>query len=242
MSTPLRLLLTTLCLMAALESAAVERAGDESGVGIIQSGVEVYPASMLLQGISSGEARVVICVDAEGRLTDSLVIGYTDSAFADAAIAALKQWTFEPALVHGRARAARAEVVLAFKHNGGITVENIHDENTSKRFIKLLQEQYMFQACQLHDLDRIPTPLHVVPPALGKVGLSHGAKRTVTVEFYIDQEGRVRVPAIDLSEADDQYAAAAVAAVEQWRFEPPLRKGQPVLVLARQDFTFVAKP
>ena len=44
------------------------------------------------------------------------------------------------------------------------------------------------------------------------------------------------------TQADDIYAAAAVAAVEKWQFEPPLRKGQAVLVLAHQEFTFVDKP
>jgi outer membrane biosynthesis protein TonB len=37
------------------------------------------------------------------------------------------------------------------------------------------------------------------------------------------------------------YAAAAVSAVEQWRFEPPLRKGAPVLVYAQQEFSFHPK-
>ena len=64
---------------------------------------------------------------------------------------------------------------------------------------------------------------------------------TVTVEFYIDEQGTVRMAAVPRESAGDVYAAAAVAAVEQWRFEPPLRKGEPVLVLAQQEFKFRPK-
>ena len=103
-----------------------------------------------------------------------------------------------------------------------------------------MDERYSYSACRLRELDRIPIPAHVVPPTPPKGGLRD--KRTITVEFYIDEEGRVRMPAIDREEPDDAYAAAAVAAVEQWQFEPPTRKGLPVLVLARQDFAFVPKP
>jgi TonB family protein len=222
--------------------AVAETADDNSGVGINQTDGVIYPSRMLLSGVGMGEARVVISVDAGGRLTDSLVIGYTDPAFSDAAIVALKKWTYEPALVHGHARASRAEVLFIFSDIGGVTVQSVPQQSVEKRFNTFLQERYTFKACQLRDLDRIPTPLQVISPTLVKSGLTHGTKRTVTVEFYIDQQGRVRAPAIERAETDDVYAAAAVAAVEQWRFEPPLRKGLPVLVLARQDFTFMSKP
>jgi len=38
------------------------------------------------------------------------------------------------------------------------------------------------------------------------------------VEFYIDEAGRVRMPAVDREYADDTFAPLAVQAVEQWRF------------------------
>jgi hypothetical protein len=34
--------------------------------------------------------------------------------------------------------------------------------------------------------------------------------------------------------------AAAITAVEQWQFEPPVSRGRPVLVLVQQDFNFKA--
>jgi len=69
-----------------------------------------------------------------------------------------------------------------------------------------------------------------------------GSKRggKVSVEFYIDETGRVRMPSVDLetNEAYEDLSATAIAAVGQWQFEPPTVKGRPVLVVAHQDFTF----
>jgi TonB family protein len=98
-------------------------------------------------------------------------------------------------------------------------------------------DHYIFQSFHLRDLDHIPTPVEVVAP----VAKLEGAPRSVTVEFYIDEQGRVRMPAVDREAADDTLAAAAVAAVEKWRFEPPVRKGRPVLVFAEQPFNFKLK-
>ena len=232
-----------LAIFCARSAAAVLEPIDENaGVGINQTTQLVFPPEMMLRGLSTGEARVVISVDAAGRLTDSLAVGYTEKTFADAALGALKTWSYEPARVHGQARASRADVLFTFKNSGGITIQSYTLTGLDRRMVTLLQEIYSFQACQLRDLDRIPTPLHVVPPAVPKAGAGKGHGRTVTVEFYIDQDGHVRMPSVEREEADDVYAAAAVAAVEQWQFEPPLRKARPVLVLARQEFNFRPKP
>lgn len=217
-------------------------AEDNAGIGINQTTVLVFPYEMLLRGLSTGEARVVISVDAAGRLTDSLVIGYTDPVFAEAASAALKKWSYEPAHVHGQARASRADVLFTYRNDIGVMVQSYSEQGMEKRLNPTLQEHYVFRTWQLRDLDRIPTPLQVVPPVISKGSPSHGTKRTVTVEFYIDETGKVRMPTVEREEPDDAYAAAAVAAVEQWQFEPPLHKGRPVLVLARQDFAYVPKP
>lgn len=235
------LLIFTLCgaTSALFAASPFEPPGDNDGVAINQTDALIYPFSMTTSGILTGSAEVVVSVDADGHLSDTLVVGYTKKAFADAAVEALKRWTYEPARVHGVPRASCAYVLFTFKNDIGVMIQalpGMTDANVARSFTN---DRYSYKACQLRDLDRIPIPAQVVPPNPPKRNLS--TKRTVTVEFYIDDEGRVRMPAVDRAEADDAYAAAAVRAVEQWRFEPPLRKGRPVLVLARQDFSFVPK-
>jgi TonB family protein len=205
----------------------------DAGIAIHQTSVLVYPPMMLYNAIYYGEARVAISVNQDGKLTDYLVTGYTNQSFAEASVAALKRWSYEAARAKGKARASRADVLFIFRDRG-VIVQNLPGALEQYRTFGNTQDRYTFEPCKLRELDRIPDPIHVVAPIAAKSSLVH----SVTVEFYIDEEGQVRMPAVARESVDDEYAAAAVAAVEQWRFEPPLRKGRPVLVYAQQEFDF----
>lgn len=227
------------CWLAWLPCAArplIEDPEANAGIAIHEIGALAYPPAMLYDGVRSGEVRLAISVDHEGRLTDHLVIGYTDPGFVETAITAVKHWTYEPARANGRAQSARANVLFVFRDEG-VIVQRLPGAIERIYVSEMMSERYVYEPCRLRDLDRIPTPVHVVSPAVRL----EGAPRTVTVGFYIDEEGRVRMPAVERESANDLLAVAAVTAVEQWRFEPPLRQGRPVLVYAQQDFTFRAK-
>jgi outer membrane biosynthesis protein TonB len=64
-----------------------------------------------------------------------------------------------------------------------------------------------------------------------------GVKGQVTVEYYIDETGAVRMPAVS---ADDNpiLGALTVIAIGQWKFTPPTSRGKGVLVKASQVFDF----
>ena len=210
---------------------------DDAGLNIIQSVPAEFPNNALMNGIHSGKVRMVVSVDADGQLVDQLVVAYTNEVFVASAVRAVKAWTYEPARVRGIPRASRADLIFVFKGDLVVTVQN-----AEYNFLQsIFGDVYVFQPSLLRDLDHIPVPVHVVTPSIPDGALAMGEVRVVTVEFYIDQEGKVRVPSVSREQAEDRLAAVAVAAVEQWRFEPPMRKGQPVLVLAQQDFRFVTK-
>ena len=206
------------------------------GIAIEQVGVLVFPPRMLYEGISSGDVRAAISVDQDGNLTDCLLVSYTEKAFAEVAMAAIKRWKYQPAQVHGRTQSSRADVIFSFRDQG-VFVQSLPGAAERRVIESILQGRFAYQACPLRDLDRIPTPVHVVTPTIS----GGSPKHTVTVGFYIDEEGKVRLPSVPREAADDLFAAAAVKAVEQWRFEPPLRKGQPALVYAEQEFKFNPK-
>lgn len=229
-------LLLLVCAVAAAGAPLPDTIDPNAGIGIRQTGVLVYPPSMLYSGIHSGEVRIAIGVDEKGRLTDFLVTGYTEKGFVDGVVAAIKRWTYEPARTSGRAQSARAEVLFIFKDQG-VIVQRLPGATEREFLSGMMQGSYAYAPCRLRDLDRIPTPVHVVSPATNFGNEAHD----VTVEFYIDEQGQVRMAAVSREAADDIYSAAAVAAVEQWRFEPPLRKGRPVLVLVQEEFKFRPK-
>jgi TonB family protein len=209
---------------------------DNIGVGIEQTGVLVYPPTLLYSGVDSGEARISISVDRDGNLKDSLVTAYTEREFADAALAAIKRWRYKPAKAGGIPMASRCDLLFEFR-NAGVIVQTLPGAELRRIYFSTMNERFQYKPCQLRDLDRIPTPVHVVSPLVNPDEKLH----SVTVEFFIDEKGLVRMAAVPREEADNIYAAAAVAAVEQWRFEPPVRKGEPVLVLAQQEFNFRPK-
>jgi TonB family protein len=234
---PHALFAAVLCLLAAGSASAVERPGENAGIAMEQVGVLSYPSSMLYNGIYSGEVRIVISVDEQGRLTDSLVTGYTHQDFANSAVAAIKRWKFQPALVRGEPRSSRAEVHFEFR-NKGVVVQSLPGALEGRMVLNSFSDSYVYAPYGVRDLDVTPTPIQIVKPVAK--GDDHSHK--VTVGFFIDEEGRTRMPAVNRSSADDLYAAAAVVAVEQWRFNPPLRKGRPVLVYTEQPFTFNPTP
>lgn len=207
------------------------------GLSITRKVSPTFPSAMKMQGVHSGRVSLVISVNAEGTLVDRLVVAYTHEGFVKGVLDAVAEWEFSPAIVGGVVRASRVELSFEFKNDLNVVVNNVDISFMTNDFFA---NRYHFRPYALKELDRIPTPTHVVKPIIAEGAIAEGQERVVAVEFYIDTEGRVRIPAIGRESANDELAAAAVAAVEQWRFEPPMRRGVPVLVRAQQEFRFVA--
>ena len=236
--------LTPLLLCAALLSAlptANAQVGEPYYVPMkfTQTVEPVFPQKVLTLGLLQGEAMVSIQIDAEGVLTDYVVAAYSHPAFAEEAVAALKQWKFQPAQIRGIPVSSTADFTFAFKA-GGVVVDLTVFSVPELIHYRLAPNAAAFSACTLSELDRIPTPTKIVKPSYTPEQARQNHPSHVTVEFYIDQQGHVRLPAVSrgTSEANEDLAAAAVAAIEQWQFEPPLLRGKPALVIADQEFDF----
>ena len=73
--------------------------------------------------------------------------------------------------------------------------------------------------------------------ARGGTPLEAFAIGRVTVDFYITEDGTVRLPSVSPYD-DSQLTALAIDALRQWKFEPPTHNGNPTLVKATQVFSF----
>ena len=89
----------------------------------------------------------------------------------------------------------------------------------------------------LLDIDALPKPLVRVAPRNPAPLTEPSLTGRVRLEFYIDEEGNVRMPVVVTAD-DERLGWAAIGAVAKWRFEVPRRGGYPVLVRAQQDFFF----
>ncbi|HXC01266.1 MAG TPA: energy transducer TonB [Opitutaceae bacterium] len=199
---------------------------------IVQTVAPIFPPQMTSAGINSGRVKFVIKVDKTGKLEDMLVTEYTQREFADEATKVVSQWTFAPAWVGTEPVGWVRELNLYFRSDGMMVTFDSGDAPSHMKMADHPDEILQYHACSLRDLDRIPTPLHVVAPT---AALQPDAG-DVTVDFYIDEEGRVRIP-VARETSDAAFANAAVDAVSQWQFDPPTSKGKPVLVHAVQTFT-----
>ncbi len=185
---------------------------------------------------STGRTVIAINVNSEGQLVDSLVLSYTRKEFADEAMRVLKQWKYIPASLDGKPISVVTELDFQFQATGVVVSLSIMD-SFEHVLNPLLREKYEFAPCGLKEIDRIPMPINVISPRYPLALAKKGVQGEVVVVFYIDEQGRVRMPSIqDASNMD--LADLALEAISQWRFEPPTRHGEPVLVRASQTFRF----
>jgi len=73
----------------------------------------VYPFKLKLNKVS-GEAVIAFLVTTKGRTEQVQVVRATHRGFADAAIAAVKQWQFKPAIKDGKTVNCQMTLPIAF--------------------------------------------------------------------------------------------------------------------------------
>lgn len=201
---------------------------------IVQAVKPMFPALMMNEGVSQGSVHLMLYVDATGALTDSLVTAYTRKAFADEVAPLLGKWKFAAGRVKGEAVDTIIDLTIVFELDGISVVQHFAPEAVLDAEPR---PGFEYQAARVQDLDRVPTPLHIVEPTYPREWMNQGITGSVSVDFFIDETGRIRFPRVVASE-QAQLEGIALAAVQQWRFVPPKAKGQSVLVHARQVFEF----
>jgi TonB family protein len=219
-----------------IAQAAPEASASQS-LKIHQTVDPIYPHELLQLGVTEGEVRLAINTDPTGRLTDLLVVGFTQPEFADSAARAVKQWRFEPARLQGEAVGTTIELDFHFETQGTVVVSQNVSDYLRGRMMRMMQDRFAYRPHGAQELDRIPALTATVMPAYSKQLASQGVIGTVKVEFYIDETGAVRLPAVS-AEDNSILCSLAVTALTQWKFAPPTSRGKAVLVKASQEFRF----
>jgi TonB family protein len=206
-------------------------------VRIVQTYDPVFPIQLTQTGVTRGEAQVVINTDAKGKLIEWLVVGYSYPEFAREAVAAIKRWEFVPARLRGDPVGTTIEVFFYFEARG-VVVSMTTIDTLEMEFNMLFGAGHnAYRPCSLRELDRIPTPLSTIAPRYPVELVNKRVRGKVTVDFFIDETGVVRMPSVSPQDNSD-LTALSIEALRQWKFEPPTRNGRPVLVRATQVFNF----
>ena len=207
---------------------------------VIETVAPEFPEPLYNLFREGGRASVEISVDSQGRLIDCLPLTYNDPRFADLAVAALKQWKYEPALWHGRPVAVTLPLTFNFELRG-VVIDETRNSWTEAYFNSLFHQRISYYPHELKDLDGVPRAVHTVAPHYDQSLADRGVTGEVTVSFFVDEEGRVRMASV-IGRPDPALAELAIQAIDQWRFDPPLWHGRPVLAQLTQVFRFRAAP
>jgi TonB family protein len=226
----LSLLTSSLWAQSPADTSAAQQ--DRPRLTITDAVNPIMPERLRAVGILGGSVRMLISVDHTGKLSDILVIAYTNPDLADSCVRAVKEWKFEPPTFHGQPVSIQRELRFDFDSRGSFVTMDINAYVSS--MIERVQggPRFVFFPHTLKELDRIPTPLHTEHPVAPK-----GQTGTASVNFFIDTEGHVRMATIEHADSPE-LADAAAATVDQWSFEPPTYQGHPVLIRVSQTFRF----
>lgn len=198
----------------------------------------IYPRSLSDMGTFEGSATILIELDENGKMTDWLPLSATHMEFVDAIANVINQWTFSPASRNGEAIPDAFSLTIRFKNEGVITGYNgMQMAGAFLNSCRNPSEEAL--VAQYSQLDKIPTPTMIVQPNVSGIEETERAGK-VTLGFFIDENGKVRMPVLLNCEGDIGLAYAAHAALTQWTFEKPTVKGKAVTVRASQQFIFKA--
>jgi TonB family protein len=203
---------------------------------ILQKAPATYPFRMLNEAVLHGEAHVIVEIGTDGKISDALLAACTRREFGDEALQSAKRWRFAPGFLDGQPVVSIITINFNFRVDGTVVYET---RNLLPRAEESLSDTFEYYPHGSQALDVSPVPLEQPGPAYLREWIAEGRQGTIAVEFYIDEQGRPRMP-VAVEPADALLAAAAVFAVKQWRFEPPKYRGQPVLAHAMQTFIFRA--
>ncbi|HVW20992.1 MAG TPA: energy transducer TonB [Opitutaceae bacterium] len=213
-----------------------EAGGDFQSAQIIETVEPYFPVTLYREYEQGGHAGIEISVEADGRLSDWLPVRYTDKRFAELAIDALKQWQFKPARWHGQAVPVCLYLDFDFRVHG-VVIDTSRDEALTAYIRSMQGDVDAYHAYELKQLDRIPVPENAPAPHYPHSLAERGIGGTVTVAFYVDEKGAVRMVSVEGRPAPE-LADLASEAVSHWKFEPPTVHGRPVLARLSQEFHF----
>ncbi|MDQ5978972.1 MAG: TonB family protein [Verrucomicrobiota bacterium] len=204
-------------------------------------GVEVtvepqIPARLRLEGLRDGKVTFAVDVDAEGKLDDWIVIEASHSELVAPCTEAIKRWRFTPARYDSARVPARTRFTLNISQTGAV-VSRTSVEMINEFMENLAGRTPDYRISRADELDRPLVALTRVSPLYGREAERSGVGGRVTVYFFVDERGHVRLPAVP-AETHPYLSGIAVRAMREWKFTPPTREGRPVAVEAMQAFDF----
>ena len=195
-----------------------------------------FPSYVQLTGNNRGVVTVAIGRDTEGHVTDVLVLDSTHPRLSQSVVDAVSKWKFVfPANPPPSGQEIVPIVRFLFTAKGISIVSALTGSLASKD--RDVNENSPVMLPSFAELDAVPKPINNPMPRFTGALADRAANTTVTVKFFVDETGKVRVPII-IDSSVPELGRAVLAAVEQWRYEPPRMGGHETIALEIQTFNF----
>lgn len=195
---------------------------------LVKSVPPEYPKEFTGSGVNA-EVVVSMLVDRMGRASHVRVEGSPDKAFTDAALDALAQFEFLPAIKNGRVTNASVQMTVQVREELGD--KSLVDYEGG--MIELLATNTDFKA---------DTPIRRLfgpRPAYPLEMLAAGKSGEVLIEFSVGADGVPRAPKI-VESTFVEFAHAVEGAIALWKFSPALNGARPVTTALRYRVSFQA--
>lgn len=185
-----------------------------------------YPKALTDSGMS-GDAAIDLVVKADGSVSGARVKSADHEAFGEAALAAVKQWRFEPARIDGAP--VDRQVTVPFKFAAPVT--QVLNAKLKRRVFQEVPERVLSQK-EYGKRPKPTKPLRPPYPAALK-----GKQLKVDVQFVIAPDGSTLNPEV-LGTPRKEVVLPAIFAVAAAAYEPPVKDGKGVYVAVKTKLTF----
>lgn len=194
------------------------------------------PANLRMNGVKDCRVIMALDIDSEGKVLEWLVLGASHRELIEPFVEAALKWRYKPARYDGHATLAQLRLTIDLDQ-GTTVVGRTTAETMADMGEKLMGREFDYLVCPASEIDHLPVAITTVAPHYAPEARKEGVRGRVKVNFYIDELGNVRMPAVP-ADSHPYLASMAILAMKGWKFEPATRHGHPVLVAAEQEFAF----
>jgi TonB family protein len=195
----------------------------------------IVPISLRNSSLPEHKVVAKVQVNGSGMVEDLVIIEATHIDLVNRAESLIRKALFDPGDVRPD-EAIRFELILPFQYPSDLGMANKSTVDDVESMID--DVTYADRSLGFHPPADLDEPLKILDRGMIYVPEDDEGERiagSAKVEFYVNQDGEVRLPRV-VSSTDDEVALAAVSSIQDMRFTPPTREGKPAVTLVRMPF------
>ncbi len=183
------------------------------------------------------EARIQI--DEEGKVTDVVVVEAAHWGLIERTRNLLLEARFEPARENGKPVAVRIPMKILFAHPAEVGLGNRSAMDAVEATVNNTGRSARYKM-EVSTADKLDQPLKVIRQGERFVPETEDGKPIAgeaMVIFYVDDEGKVRLPTVK-SSTDPLVSQAALMTLQGMQFAPPTVNQNPTVVRVAMPFNY----